>query len=43
MLATVLRYEQGHFPEGATATPSELAEAYLAALKWADDAGRWVG
>jgi EAL and modified HD-GYP domain-containing signal transduction protein len=39
-LATVLRYEQGHFPEGGDAT--ELAHAYLAALKWADDAGRWV-
>jgi EAL and modified HD-GYP domain-containing signal transduction protein len=39
-LGTVLRYEQGHFPEDAD--PTELAEAYLAALKWADDAGRWV-
>jgi EAL and modified HD-GYP domain-containing signal transduction protein len=39
-LSTVLRYEQGHFPE--TADPAELAESYLAALKWADDAGRWV-
>ena len=36
----MLRYEQGHFPEGAD--PTELAEAYLAALKWADNAGRWV-
>jgi EAL and modified HD-GYP domain-containing signal transduction protein len=40
VLATVLRYEQGHFPEAGD--PTELAEAYLAALKWADDAGRWV-
>ena len=40
--ATVLRYEQGHFPE-IGGDPAELAEAYLAALKWADDAGRWVG
>jgi EAL and modified HD-GYP domain-containing signal transduction protein len=40
VLGTVLRYEQGHFPEGAD--PAELAEAYLTALKWADDAGRWV-
>ncbi|MDA0166167.1 HDOD domain-containing protein [Solirubrobacter ginsenosidimutans] len=39
-LGTVLRYEQGHFPE--TGDPAELAEAYLGALKWADDAGRWV-
>ena len=39
-LGTVLRYEQGHFPEAGD--PTELAEAYLAALKWADDAGRWV-
>jgi EAL and modified HD-GYP domain-containing signal transduction protein len=39
-LGTVLRYEQGHFPEAGD--PKELAEAYLAALKWADDAGRWV-
>jgi len=39
-LGTVLRYEQGHFPEAGD--PAELAEAYLAALKWADDAGRWV-
>jgi glycosyltransferase involved in cell wall biosynthesis len=27
----------------APGDPVELAEAYLAALKWADDAGRWVG
>jgi EAL and modified HD-GYP domain-containing signal transduction protein len=40
VLATVLRYEQGHFPEAGD--PTELAEAYLAALKWADDAGRWI-
>jgi EAL and modified HD-GYP domain-containing signal transduction protein len=40
VLGTVLRYEQGHFPEGAD--PTELAQAYLTALKWADDAGRWV-
>jgi EAL and modified HD-GYP domain-containing signal transduction protein len=40
LLGTVLRYEQGHFPEDAD--PTELAEAYLAALRWADDAGRWV-
>ena len=40
VLATVLRYEQGHFPE--TDDPNELAATYLAALKWADDAGRWV-
>jgi c-di-GMP phosphodiesterase len=39
-LGTVLRYEQGHFPEAGD--PTELAQAYLAALKWADDAGRWV-
>jgi EAL and modified HD-GYP domain-containing signal transduction protein len=42
ILATTLRYEQGHFPE-IDGDPVELAEAYLAALKWADDAGRWVG
>jgi EAL and modified HD-GYP domain-containing signal transduction protein len=42
LLATTLRYEQGHFPE-LDGDPVELAEAYLAALKWADDAGRWVG
>lgn len=40
VLATVLRYEQGHIP--AHADETELAEAYLAALKWADGAGRWV-
>ncbi|HWK30076.1 MAG TPA: HDOD domain-containing protein [Solirubrobacter sp.] len=40
VLATVLRYEQGHIPADADST--ELAEAYLAALKWADSAGRWV-
>jgi EAL and modified HD-GYP domain-containing signal transduction protein len=40
VLATVLRYEQGRFPtEG---DPTELAHAYLAALKWADGAGRWI-
>jgi EAL and modified HD-GYP domain-containing signal transduction protein len=42
ILATTLRYEQGHFPE-IDGDPVELAQAYLAALKWADDAGRWVG
>ncbi len=42
ILATTLRYEQGHFPE-IDGDPVELAETYLAALKWADDAGRWVG
>jgi EAL and modified HD-GYP domain-containing signal transduction protein len=42
VLATVLRYEQGHFPDGATDDPSELADAYLGALRWADDAGRWL-
>jgi EAL and modified HD-GYP domain-containing signal transduction protein len=42
ILATTLRYEQGHFPE-LDGDPVELAEAYLQALKWADDAGRWVG
>jgi EAL and modified HD-GYP domain-containing signal transduction protein len=40
VLATVLRYEQGHFPSEGDAT--ELAHAYLAALKWADGAGRWI-
>ena len=42
VLASVLRYEQGHFPEGADGDPIELAEAYLTALRWADDAGRWI-
>jgi len=42
ILATTLRYEQGHFPE-IDGDPIELAQAYLQALKWADDAGRWVG
>ncbi|WP_196807210.1 HDOD domain-containing protein [Candidatus Solirubrobacter pratensis] len=42
ILATTLRYEQGHFPE-IDGDPLELAQAYLTALKWADDAGRWVG
>jgi EAL and modified HD-GYP domain-containing signal transduction protein len=41
ILATVLRYEQGHFHAGADLV--ELAETYLAALRWADDAGRWLG
>ena len=36
----MLRYEQGHLPAEGDAT--ELAEAYLAALKWADRAGWWV-
>jgi EAL and modified HD-GYP domain-containing signal transduction protein len=39
-LASVLRYEQGHLPAEGDAT--ELAEAYLAALRWADRAGWWV-
>jgi EAL and modified HD-GYP domain-containing signal transduction protein len=43
VLSTVLGYEQGHFPEGADADPTELADAYLAALRWADEAGRWIG
>jgi EAL and modified HD-GYP domain-containing signal transduction protein len=42
VLATVLRYEQGHIPAGTDNDPSELADAYLAALRWADEAGRWV-
>src|SRR3954452_5276074 len=42
VLATVLRYEQGHFPEGGEGDPVELAGAYLEALKWADHAGRWI-
>jgi EAL and modified HD-GYP domain-containing signal transduction protein len=41
VLATVIRYEQGHFPDGG-GDVTELADAYLAALKWADDAGRWL-
>jgi EAL and modified HD-GYP domain-containing signal transduction protein len=41
LLATVLRYEQGRFPD-AGGDPLELADAYLAALRWADEAGRWV-
>jgi EAL and modified HD-GYP domain-containing signal transduction protein len=43
VLGTVLRYEQGHFPAGADGDPAELADAYLEALRWADDAGRWLG
>jgi EAL and modified HD-GYP domain-containing signal transduction protein len=44
VLATVLRYEQGHFPAGGPdGDPGELADAYLEALRWADDAGRWLG
>jgi c-di-GMP-related signal transduction protein len=43
VLATVLGYEQGHFPAGADGDPSELADAYLIALRWADEAGRWIG
>jgi EAL and modified HD-GYP domain-containing signal transduction protein len=42
ILSTVLRYERGHFPEGVHGDPVELADAYLRALKWADDAGRWL-
>ena len=41
VLSTVLRYELGHFPD-VGGDVSELAGAYLAALKWADDAGRWL-
>jgi c-di-GMP phosphodiesterase len=43
VLSTVLGYEQGHFPEGADGDPTELADAYLVALRWADEAGRWIG
>jgi EAL and modified HD-GYP domain-containing signal transduction protein len=42
ILHTVLRYEQGHFPDGGEGDPIELAEAYLTALRWADNAGRWI-
>lgn len=41
ILGTVLRYEQGRFPTDG-ADPAELAEAYLDALRWADDTGRWL-
>jgi c-di-GMP phosphodiesterase len=41
ILGTVLRYEQGRFPTDS-AEPGELAEAYLEALRWADETGRWV-
>jgi EAL and modified HD-GYP domain-containing signal transduction protein len=41
ILGTVLRYEQGRFPAD-TADPGDLAEAYLEALRWADDTGRWL-
>ncbi|MDA0180657.1 HDOD domain-containing protein [Solirubrobacter phytolaccae] len=41
ILGTVLRYEQGRFPTDA-ADPADLAEAYLDALRWADDTGRWL-
>lgn len=40
ILGTVLRYEQGRFPTDGE--PGELAEAYLEALRWADDTGRWL-
>ena len=43
MLATVLRYEQGHFPDGARATRSSSPRRTSPRCKWADDAGRWVG
>ena len=42
VLASVVHYEQGHFPDGADGDPAELADAYLEALKWADEAGRWI-
>ena len=42
ILGSVLRYEQGHFPDGGEGDPIELAEAYLTALRWADSAGRWL-
>ncbi|MBE2317554.1 HDOD domain-containing protein [Solirubrobacter sp. CPCC 204708] len=41
ILGTVLRYEQGRFPADG-AEPGELAEAYLEALRWADETGRWL-
>ncbi len=40
ILGTVLHYEQGRFPTDGE--PGELAEAYLEALRWADDTGRWL-
>jgi EAL and modified HD-GYP domain-containing signal transduction protein len=41
ILGTELRYEQGRFPTDG-ADPAELADAYLEALRWADDTGRWL-
>ncbi len=40
LLATVIEYERGHFPPASDADAHALAEAYLEALKWADQAGR---
>ena len=40
LLAAVLAYERGEFPDPCRRPASSLAGAYRAALEWADDAAR---
>ena len=41
VLATVLRYEQGHFPSRGRRRPS-WPRPTSPRCKWADGAGRWI-
>jgi EAL and modified HD-GYP domain-containing signal transduction protein len=43
LLAAVLDYERGHFPEDLGADGVPIADAYLGALQWADEVGRSLG
>jgi c-di-GMP phosphodiesterase len=43
LLAAVLDYERGHFPENLGADGVPIADAYLGALQWADEVGRSLG
>jgi EAL and modified HD-GYP domain-containing signal transduction protein len=43
LLAAVVEYERGHFPAEVDEDGVPLADAYLAALQWADEVGRALG
>ena len=43
LLAAVLDYERGHFPENLGDDGVPIADAYLGALQWADEVGRSLG
>jgi len=43
LLSAVIEYERGHFPAEVDEDGVPLADAYLAALQWADEVGRALG